>query len=106
MGKSEHRELQSRLCVLISHLLKWAHQPGRRGRSRHNTIQQQRSIIDKKLKRHLSLKVLLGDEEWMAEAYRHARTDAFVETGLPDLPEELPWSGGELLCLEFWPQAP
>ena len=25
VGKSEKRELQSRLCVLISHFLKWSH---------------------------------------------------------------------------------
>ena len=33
MGKSEKRELVSRLTVLLLHLLKWQYQPGRRGAS-------------------------------------------------------------------------
>ena len=33
VGKSEKRELASRMAVLLSHLLKWQHQPGRRGSS-------------------------------------------------------------------------
>ena len=33
MGKSEKRELVSRLRVLLLHLLKWQYQPTRRGKS-------------------------------------------------------------------------
>jgi hypothetical protein len=38
MGRSERRELESRLSVLLSHLLKWRFQPSRRGRSWQATI--------------------------------------------------------------------
>ena len=31
VGKSEQRELASRMVVLLAHLLKWAHQPERKG---------------------------------------------------------------------------
>lgn len=33
VGKSEQRELASRMTLLIAHLLKWQFQPERRGRS-------------------------------------------------------------------------
>ena len=42
MGRSEKRELQSRLMVLLVHLLKWKYQPARRGRSWQLTIEGQR----------------------------------------------------------------
>ncbi|MCT6678023.1 DUF29 domain-containing protein, partial [Staphylococcus aureus] len=38
MGKTEKRELVSRLAVLLLHLLKWQFQPGRRGTSWQATI--------------------------------------------------------------------
>ena len=31
VGKSEQRELATRMAVLLAHLLKWQHQPERRG---------------------------------------------------------------------------
>jgi hypothetical protein len=33
MGRSEKRALESRLVVLVTHLLKWKYQPVRRGKS-------------------------------------------------------------------------
>jgi hypothetical protein len=104
VGKSERRELQSRVCILIAHLLKWSHQPGRRGRSWSKTIREQRSAIDRDLKKHPGLSALLSDADWMATVYLHARTTAFVETGQPDLPEELPWAVEALLSQDFWPE--
>jgi len=104
VGKSEKRELQSRLCVLISHLLKWSHQPARRGRSWRKTIKEQRSAIELDLQKHPSLQALLGDADWIAAAYRHARTATFAETGQPDLPDQLPWPIGQVLSQDFWPE--
>nr|WP_229258381.1 DUF29 domain-containing protein [Duganella rivi] len=105
VGESERREVQNRLCVLISDLLKWSHQPGRRSRNWREGIQLQRTIIDKQLRRHAGLSTLLNDDEWAVEAYGDARTAIYNETGQPDLPEQLPWSIGELLSPEFWPEA-
>ena len=42
VGKSEERELESRLAVLIAHLLKWQYQPEKRGASWRLTIAEQR----------------------------------------------------------------
>ena len=45
VGKSEQRELASRMSVLMAHLLKWRHQPERRGASWEKTILAQRKEI-------------------------------------------------------------
>jgi len=45
VGKSEQRELRSRLEVLIAHLLKWKYQPDRQGHSWRLTIRAQRDSI-------------------------------------------------------------
>src|ERR1700679_4004614 len=50
MGKSEKRELVSRLTVLLLHLLKWQFRPGLRGNSYRYTIKVQR----RDLARHLA----------------------------------------------------
>lgn len=46
MGRSDRRELKSRLVVLVMHLLKWQHQPRGRSRSWSATIDEQRLQID------------------------------------------------------------
>lgn len=45
VGKSEQRELASRMAVLLAHLLKWQYQPERRGASWEKTIKAQRKEI-------------------------------------------------------------
>ena len=40
VGKSEKRELASRMAILLSHLLKWQFQSGRRGASWQRTIKE------------------------------------------------------------------
>ncbi len=45
VGKSEQRELASRLAVLIGHLLKWQFQPEKRSRSWADTIDVQRARV-------------------------------------------------------------
>ena len=41
MGRSEKRALTNRLAVLLRHLLKWWHQPERRGNNWRYTIEEQ-----------------------------------------------------------------
>lgn len=53
VGKSEQRELASRIAVLLAHLLKWQYQPDRRGASWRATIRTQRNLIEKRLNRTL-----------------------------------------------------
>src|SRR5712692_6631427 len=45
MGRSDRREIESRLVVLLAHLLKWQVQIGFRSRSWSATIQEQRDRI-------------------------------------------------------------
>ena len=49
VGKSEQRELASRIAVLLSHLLKWQFQSGRRGASWQRTIKEPSKNSEKKL---------------------------------------------------------
>ncbi len=49
MGRSDRRELRSRLVVLAMHLLKWRRQPGARSRSWSATIDEQRLQIEEVL---------------------------------------------------------
>jgi len=45
LGKSEQRELMSRMSVLLTHLLKWEFQPSRRSKSWQFTIRTQRKEV-------------------------------------------------------------
>ena len=71
MGRSEKRELRSRLTVLLMHLLKWDYQPDRRSGSWKSTINTQRMDIDFVLKDNPSLKHNL--EMVINETYQIAR---------------------------------
>ncbi|MDJ0680442.1 MAG: DUF29 domain-containing protein [Xenococcaceae cyanobacterium MO_167.B52] len=61
MGRSEKRQLESRLEVLIMHLLKWQFQPNLRSRSWQLTIKEQRLRLEKLLAENPSLKSKLTD---------------------------------------------
>ena len=56
MGRSEKRELVSRLVVLLTHLLKWRYQPGGRGSSWRASVVVQRDRIADHLSDNPSLK--------------------------------------------------
>jgi hypothetical protein len=104
VGKSEQRELRSRLGVLISHLLKWKYQPDRQGHSWRLTIRAQRDSIAYDVKKCPSLKRLLRDPHWMQSTYRHARVEAEAETGVYGMTAALPWNLEQLLSQEFFPE--
>jgi hypothetical protein len=91
VGKSEQRELASRMAVLLAHLLKWEYQPERRGASWETTIRTQRAAIERRLRRTPSLAASLRDPDWWADAWDDALDQATRETGIPDLPETCPW---------------
>ncbi len=63
VGKSEKRELASRMAVLLAHLLKWQFQAGRRGSSWQRTIREQRKSILLRVRKTPSLKSCLTDSE-------------------------------------------
>ncbi len=103
MGKTEKRELVSRLSVLLQHLLKWRFQPERRGRSWKATVTVQRHALTRHLKDNPSLKS--GLDEFIADAYSDAVQLAIGETDLPEptFPPECPWSFEQIMDADFWP---
>jgi hypothetical protein len=103
MGRSEKRELISRLSLLFSHLLKWRHQPARRSKSWRETIEEQRNQIIDHLNENPSLRSQLVDAA--RKAYRAGRTNASAETGIDrdDFPADCPFSFDEAMDQDFWP---
>jgi hypothetical protein len=103
MGRSDRRELKSRLVVLVTHLLKWRHQPAARSRSWSATIEEQRLQIEGCLSESPSLRPML--ETMLSQAYAIAQARAIAETGLADdaFPGECPFSSDQALSSEFLP---
>jgi hypothetical protein len=103
MGRSEKRELESRLTVLLVHLLKWQYQPTRRGRSWQLTIQEQRLEFSDVLNDNPGLKPQL--QALLTHSYQKAKIRASKETGL-DLdvfPIACPWEFAQLMDDAFLP---
>jgi hypothetical protein len=91
MARNEHRELRSRLRILIIHLLKWDHQPQRRSGSWMRTVLTQQSELQDLLATSPSLRRLLPAA---AQAvFPSAVRRAAFETGLPParFPPALPY---------------
>ena len=102
--KSEARELESRMAVLIGHLLKYQYQPERRSTSWALTIKEQRKRILIRLKRTPSLKAFFIEEERFDDAYLDGRLIAEKETGLDDFPSTCPWSIDDVLSTDWLPE--
>jgi len=82
MGKRDRRELQSRMMVLIMHLIKWAAQPDLRETSTWlATINVQRTQIDGVLEQSPSLRAFLALD--LPSIYRKATRQAAIETRIP-----------------------
>jgi hypothetical protein len=103
MGRTEKRELISRLAVLLTHLLKWKFQPALRGNSWRATIKVQRRELARHLNDNPSLKAKLT--EAMTDAYGDAILIASRETGLDEqaFPGNCPWSYEQIAANDFWP---
>ena len=104
MGRSEKRELTSRLAVLLTHLLKWRHQPGGRGSSWRASVRVQRRRLTDHIADNPSLKPKIP--EAMTRAYEEAALIAAEETKLGEdtFPPACPWSFDEIMNPDFWPQ--
>ena len=104
MGRSDRRELKSRLVVLVMHLLKWRHQPGSRSRSWSATIDEQRLQIEGILGESPSLRPNVA--AMLTEAHAIARARAIAETGLADeaFPEACPFTADQVLLRTFLPE--
>ncbi|MGB3208312.1 MAG: DUF29 domain-containing protein, partial [Crinalium sp.] len=102
MGRSEKRQLESRLEVLIMHLLKWQFQPNLRSRSWQLTIKEQRLRLEKLLQENPSLQSNLS--EVIEKIYPLAALSAERETGLSLFPETCLYNLTEILSAEFFPE--
>ena len=102
MGRSEKRELKSRLIVLLMQLLKWQYQPEKRSESWRSTISEQRICIEGLLEDSPSLQPLIS--EVFDDCYQKARLKASEETGikLNFFPKESPFTLEETLQASFF----
>lgn len=113
MGRSERNELESRLLILIAHLLKWQFQYRQlserwrefKGVSWRNTIIEQRKRIHRRLKKSPELKSYLPAA--IADVYADAADLAAQETGLSmtAFPRTCPYSTAELLDSDYFPKS-
>ena len=103
LGRTEKREMVSRLAVLLLHLLKWAYQPERQGKSWRLTVEKQRRQLARHMRDNPSLRA--WQNEAMADAYGDAVLRAERETDLPrDLfPWACPYSFDQVVDDGFWP---
>jgi hypothetical protein len=103
LGRSDRRRIESRLTVLLMHLLKWQVQPEMRSGSWRGTIVEQRTRIRKLLQESPSLRSFF--ESVVDECYGDAVVQAVAETGLPIamFPIDCPYAIEEILNVEFLP---
>jgi hypothetical protein len=104
MGRSEKRQLASRLEVIIMHLLKWQFQPSLQSNSWKYSIKEQRIRICNLLKESPSLHRVL--ETMVDSTYEQAVVMAVKETGLSEssFPPKCPYTLAECLDADFFPE--
>ena len=105
LGRSDKRQIESRLKVLLVHLLKLRFQPEQSKAGWKSTIREQRRGINNLIKESPSLKSYPSAK--LHDEYRYAREDAADETAL-DLkvfPETCPFSIGQILDIDYYPES-
>ncbi|WP_082529372.1 DUF29 domain-containing protein [Aurantimonas sp. Leaf443] len=104
LGRSEKREIENRLAILVLHLLKWRYQPTRRSRSWQATIIEQRRRIAREVLASPSLAAYPAAV--LAEEYDFVRRKAAVETRQPEtlFPPRCPFTIEEILDPAFYPE--
>lgn len=106
MGRSEKKELKTRLVVLIEHLLKlqyWIEEKDDNARGWRNTVVERRRQITYTLADSPSLKAILNDV--FLPCYQDAKKDTINKYQLPSnlFPEEPPFSLAQVLNADFIP---
>jgi hypothetical protein len=104
MGRSEKRELMSRLTVLLTHLLKWRFQSAKRSRSWRNTLIIQRDELVDLLEESPSLRSELDLK--IEKAYEKAKFVTEDETGIDStqFPPNCPFSFEQIIDTHFFPE--
>jgi len=103
VGISLKRELESRLEIILAHLLKWRYQPGYQGKSWRTTLWEQRRQIHKLIATAPSLKSNTADA--LADAYVAATLEAEKQTGIDVavFPGSCPFTLEQALDQDFFP---
>ena len=103
LARSEKREIENRLGVLLVHLLKWRHQPAQRSGGWASTIIEQRARLLKRLQESPSLRGYPA--EVLDEEYAIAREKAAAETELraATFPKTCPYTIDQVLDPDFLP---
>ena len=103
LGRSNRRELVSRLGVLIAHLMKWEYQPDLKNKSWKGTIIRQRIDINDLLEENPSLKAQM--DEIKSKSYKYALAILEEETPLElkDFPGECPYTFSQMIDEDFYP---
>jgi hypothetical protein len=103
LGRNDRRAIESRLTVLLMHLLKWQVQPEMRSGSWRGTIVEQRTRIRKLLQESPSLRSFFASA--IDECYGDALVQAVAETGLPIamFPIDCPYAIEAILNVDFLP---
>lgn len=103
MGKSELHALDNRTQVLLTHLLKWQFQPGKRSPSWRRTIATQRLKMQRLFRQSPSVGTKL--DALIPEKYGDEVSFAVIETGLSpgSFPADCPYTVEQILDPEFLP---
>jgi hypothetical protein len=102
VGRSERREIRSRLEILLIHLLKWHFQSERQSDSWRASVLEARRRFEDVLADNPSLRSFPADA--LASAYRLATLDTAIRRlDLMHLPEACPWAIEDVLRDDFWP---
>jgi hypothetical protein len=106
LGRSDKKEIRSRLEVLIRHLLKWEFQPDKRKSGWRITIVEQRHQLHYLIDESPSLREFPGSQ--LQSMFSLARLKAQDETGLSlsTFPKQSPYSISQVLDERFLPGEP
>jgi hypothetical protein len=107
LGRSDRRQVRSRLKVILIHLLKWQYQFERRSISWKVTTNTQRDDLEMVLADSPSLRRQVP--ALLAEAYKGARRDAademdLIPAAVRKLPETSPFTVEQVLDVGFFPE--
>lgn len=101
LARGEHRKLEKRLKILLTHLLKWRFQPALRGNVWRLTIKQQRQRTSRHLRDNPSLKANL--DQAIDDAYGAVAIRARRETGQDQFPPVCRFTFNQIIDDTFWP---
>jgi hypothetical protein len=110
LGRSDRRELKSRLEILLQHLLKGQYQPSHQSKSWLRTIREQRYRLEDLLIDSPGLRAELENpesENILSIVFDRSCKAASEETNLPlnNFPENCPYTLQQILSPDFFPES-